>query len=50
MLLVGDPDTVGERVQAFLDAGLDGLIFNIPDAHNVDAVATTGELLAPLLR
>jgi alkanesulfonate monooxygenase SsuD/methylene tetrahydromethanopterin reductase-like flavin-dependent oxidoreductase (luciferase family) len=39
MFVVGDPDTVAERAQALLDAGLDGLLFNLPDAHEVDPVA-----------
>jgi F420-dependent oxidoreductase-like protein len=30
---VGGPDSVAEQAQAFLDAGLDGLLFNLPDAH-----------------
>jgi F420-dependent oxidoreductase-like protein len=29
---VGDPDAVCEQLSAYLDAGLDGLIFNMPDA------------------
>ena len=28
--VVGDPDTVSHQVQAYFDAGLDGLIFNMP--------------------
>jgi F420-dependent oxidoreductase-like protein len=49
MILVGGPDEVGEQVQALLDAGLDGLIVNIPDAHTLDSVAAAGEVLGPLL-
>lgn len=45
----GGPDEIGEQVQAFLDAGLDGLMFNLPDAHDTDAVAFAGSVLAPLL-
>ena len=48
--LVGDPDAVGEQVQAFLDAGLDGLMFNMPDAHDLEPVELAGKTLAPLLR
>ena len=36
---VGGPDTVAEQAQAFLDAGLDGLLFNMPDAHELEPVA-----------
>ena len=47
--IVGDPDTVAEQAQALLDAGLDGLTFVIPDAHDLDSVALAGETLAPLV-
>jgi alkanesulfonate monooxygenase SsuD/methylene tetrahydromethanopterin reductase-like flavin-dependent oxidoreductase (luciferase family) len=43
---VGDPDGVGEQVQALLGAGLDGTIWNLPDAHVLDNVAFAGEVLA----
>jgi alkanesulfonate monooxygenase SsuD/methylene tetrahydromethanopterin reductase-like flavin-dependent oxidoreductase (luciferase family) len=49
MILVGGPDEVGEQVQALLDAGLDGIIVNIPDAHTLDSVAAAGEVLGSLL-
>ena len=45
-LTVGDPDEVGEQVEALLAAGLDGTIWNLPDAHNLDSVAFAGEVLA----
>ena len=48
-MTTGDPDTVVERATEMLDAGLDGLIFNMPDAHDTEAVALVGETLAPLL-
>jgi F420-dependent oxidoreductase-like protein len=44
-LTVGDPDEVGERVRALFDAGLDGLIFNMPNPWDPDAVALAGETL-----
>jgi F420-dependent oxidoreductase-like protein len=47
-LTVGDPDEVCEQVRALLDAGLDGTIWNLPDAHNLDSVAFAGEVLAKL--
>jgi F420-dependent oxidoreductase-like protein len=46
MVCAGDPDEVGEQVAAFLDAGLDGLIVNIPDVHDLETVALAGEVLA----
>jgi F420-dependent oxidoreductase-like protein len=44
-LTVGDPDEVGERVRALFAAGLDGLIFNMPNPWDPDAVALAGETL-----
>jgi F420-dependent oxidoreductase-like protein len=44
-LTVGGPDEVGEQVRALLDAGLDGTIWNLPDAQNLDSVAFAGEVL-----
>jgi F420-dependent oxidoreductase-like protein len=48
-LMAGDPDGVGEQVQEFLDAGLDGLTIVLPDVHDVETVALVGETLAPLI-
>lgn len=42
---VGDPDSVAEQVGAFLDAGLDGMIFNMGDAQELDPVRLAGETL-----
>ncbi len=47
-IMAGDPDTVTERVQEFLDAGLDGMIFNMPDAQDLEPVALAGETLAKM--
>jgi F420-dependent oxidoreductase-like protein len=49
MFHVGGPDEVAEQVHTLLDAGLDGLIFNLPDAHDLESVALAGSVLAPLL-
>jgi F420-dependent oxidoreductase-like protein len=46
---VGGPDSVAEQAQAFLDAGLDGLLFNLPDAHDLEPVALAGATLGPLV-
>jgi F420-dependent oxidoreductase-like protein len=46
--LVGDPDTVREQAQAYLDAGLDGLVFNMPNAHELEPVRLAGETLTSL--
>jgi alkanesulfonate monooxygenase SsuD/methylene tetrahydromethanopterin reductase-like flavin-dependent oxidoreductase (luciferase family) len=42
----GDPAAVTEQAAELLDAGLDGLIFNLPDAEDLDTVALAGEALA----
>ena len=39
------PDEVGERVRALVDAGLDGLVFHMPNPWDLDAVALAGETL-----
>jgi alkanesulfonate monooxygenase SsuD/methylene tetrahydromethanopterin reductase-like flavin-dependent oxidoreductase (luciferase family) len=46
MTLVGDPDTICEQIGPYLDAGLDGLIFNMYDAQDLDPVRLAGETLA----
>jgi F420-dependent oxidoreductase-like protein len=48
-LTVGGPDEIGEEVRAYLDAGLDGLIFNLPDAHDLDSVKLAAEVLSKAL-
>jgi F420-dependent oxidoreductase-like protein len=49
MALTGDPDTLAEKVSELLDAGVDGLIFNSPDVHELETVELLGETLSPLL-
>jgi F420-dependent oxidoreductase-like protein len=46
VLTLGDPDEVGEQVQRLLDAGLDGLVFHLPNPHDLDAVSLAGETLS----
>ncbi|HVC70356.1 MAG TPA: LLM class F420-dependent oxidoreductase [Acidimicrobiales bacterium] len=41
----GGPDAVVEQVAAFFDAGLDGLVFNLPDAQDLEVVALAGRTL-----
>lgn len=45
LLTVGGPDTVAEQVGELLDAGLDGLIFNLADIADPDTVALAGDVL-----
>jgi alkanesulfonate monooxygenase SsuD/methylene tetrahydromethanopterin reductase-like flavin-dependent oxidoreductase (luciferase family) len=49
MTLTGDPDSVAEQASELLDAGLDGLIFNFPDAHDLETIALAGQTLARLI-
>ena len=46
--IVGGPDRVAEQARTFLDAGLDGLIFNMPHMEDPEAIALAGETLARL--
>jgi F420-dependent oxidoreductase-like protein len=50
VLTLGDPDEVAEQVQALLDAGLDGLVYHMPNPHDLDAVALAGETLSRAIR
>ena len=46
--LEGDPDTVAEQARVLLDAGLDGLVFNMPNADSLEHVSLAGRTLAQL--
>jgi F420-dependent oxidoreductase-like protein len=46
---VGGPDEIGELVGRYLEAGLDGLVYNLPDAHDLDRVRLAGEVLGKAL-
>ena len=46
--IVGGPDRVAEQVQALLDAGLDGLIFNMPHMEDPEAIELAGRTLSKL--
>jgi F420-dependent oxidoreductase-like protein len=45
VVIAGDRDAVGEQIAAYLEAGLDGLVVNMPDVHDLEAVALAGEVL-----
>jgi alkanesulfonate monooxygenase SsuD/methylene tetrahydromethanopterin reductase-like flavin-dependent oxidoreductase (luciferase family) len=49
VLTLGDPDEVAEQARALIDAGLDGLIFHLPNPYDLDAVALAGETLTRAL-
>ncbi|HJT37109.1 MAG TPA: LLM class F420-dependent oxidoreductase [Actinomycetota bacterium] len=46
--VAGGPDEVRAIAHEHLDAGLDGLIVNLPDAHDLDTVALAGDTLRTL--
>jgi F420-dependent oxidoreductase-like protein len=43
--ICGTADEVGERVQEYLDTGLDGMIFNLPPGSTPDDVTRAGRVL-----
>jgi F420-dependent oxidoreductase-like protein len=54
MVTAGDPEAVTEQIAALFAAGLDGLVFNMPDAQDLDSVTLAGQTLTgafgPLVR
>jgi alkanesulfonate monooxygenase SsuD/methylene tetrahydromethanopterin reductase-like flavin-dependent oxidoreductase (luciferase family) len=44
-VVAGNPDAVTAQVAEFLEAGLDGLIFNMPDAGDLESVQLAGKTL-----
>jgi F420-dependent oxidoreductase-like protein len=48
VFMVGGPDRVAEQAQKLLDAGLDGLIFNMPHLEDPEAIELAGKTLAGL--
>jgi F420-dependent oxidoreductase-like protein len=46
MLICGVPEEVGDAVQAFVDAGLDGLIFNMRAGSSPEDVERAGRVLS----
>ncbi len=45
-MITGDADEVGERVQAYRDAGLEGYCFTLADPEDLESVALAGRTLA----
>jgi len=46
--MAGTPDEVGAQARELREAGLDGLIVNLPDAYDLETVALAGETLSRL--
>lgn len=50
MIVLGDPDEVGEKLAAILDMGIDGFACNLPaNGHEPDNVELLGETLVKLV-
>jgi F420-dependent oxidoreductase-like protein len=45
-LVAGDADTVGERVQALRDVGIEGFTFSMPNVHDLEELALAGATLS----
>jgi F420-dependent oxidoreductase-like protein len=50
VVLYGDRDQLAEKIAAHRDAGLTGIIVNMPEVHDLDQVQAAGETLAAALR
>jgi F420-dependent oxidoreductase-like protein len=48
VFIVGGPDRVAEQAQQLLDAGLDGMIFNMPHMEDPESIELAGKTLAGL--
>jgi F420-dependent oxidoreductase-like protein len=44
-VISGDPEAIASQVAEYLEAGLDGLIFNVYDAENLESVRLAGSTL-----
>jgi hypothetical protein len=46
MVLSGDRDQLAEELAANREAGLTGIIVNMPEVHDLEHVRTAGEVIA----
>ena len=45
ILIFGDPDAVGEQLQACMDTGIDGMTINLPaNGHKLERIGLLGEI------
>ena len=50
ILIYGDPDTVGEKLQELVDAGLDGLTVDLPgNGHKLERIELLGDIANKVL-
>jgi F420-dependent oxidoreductase-like protein len=45
----GDPAEIAEQAQAYIDAGLDGITFVMPDVYDLEALALAGETFSGVI-
>ena len=45
--IIGDPEQCTETIREIFDTGLDYLVINMPDSHNIDAIKLFGEKVLP---
>jgi F420-dependent oxidoreductase-like protein len=46
---IGEPSEIAEQAQAYIDAGLDGITFSMPDVWDLEALALAGETLSAVV-
>jgi F420-dependent oxidoreductase-like protein len=46
MATVGDADTIGERVAAFAEVGIEGYCLSMPDVHDLEALELVGRTIS----
>ena len=47
---IGSPEEIADQIRPLLEAGLDGLLFNMRDAHELEPVALAGQALSNAIR
>jgi alkanesulfonate monooxygenase SsuD/methylene tetrahydromethanopterin reductase-like flavin-dependent oxidoreductase (luciferase family) len=48
-VVAGGPDEIAERLNAFIEAGIQGFTISLPDVHELETVALAGRTIAPLV-
>jgi F420-dependent oxidoreductase-like protein len=46
--IIGDPDTVGERVSAYAEVGIEGYTLSMPEVHDLEMLDLVGRTLSPI--
>jgi F420-dependent oxidoreductase-like protein len=48
-VVAGGPDEIGERLNAFIEEGIQGFTISLPDVHDLETVALAGRTIGPLV-